>query len=220
MADRTPDTAPRRTGAPPPALRLPPLLVAVSLGGMVGAAARHGTGILWPGSESSPLTTLAVNIVGCAAMGALMALIETGAVTAPWVRPALGTGVISSFTTFATYTLDADRVIAADRYAAAALYLVGTVGAALLALWAGLATTRRLATRRPGGGHGDHRTAGGDQGAATAARPAAGDQEAPGKQLPQRSAEPPPGREHREHRTHPDPRDHGGRPGQGGAGPC
>lgn len=128
--------------------RLLPVLAAVSLGGMAGAAARHGTAQLWPGAEGAPPATLTINALGCAAMGVLMALVEARRVTAPWVRPLVGTGVISGFTTFATYSSDAHRLLASGRHLGAGLYLIGTVIAALLALWAGLVVTRRFSVRR------------------------------------------------------------------------
>jgi CrcB protein len=56
----------------------------------------------------------------------------------------VGTGVLGGFTTFSTYTVDLQRLIAAGHAGTATAYLVGTPVAALTAVWASTRATRRL----------------------------------------------------------------------------
>lgn len=121
------------------------IVVAVALGGIVGACARHGASLLWPGQPTGfPWTTFWVNVTGCAAMGILMVLITEVVTAHPLVRPFLGTGVLGGYTTFSTYIVDAQHLLNAGRAATALLYLAATLAAALLAVQTSATLTRRL----------------------------------------------------------------------------
>ncbi|UQX02154.1 CrcB family protein [Streptomyces sp. RerS4] len=127
-----------------------PVLAAVAAGGMVGAAARYGVGLLWPtGAPGAfPWTTLWINVVGCALIGVLMALVAEGAGRAhPLVRPFAGTGVLGGFTTFSAYALDFSRLLDAGEAGRALAYAVLTVAGALGAVWAAATLTRRALAR-------------------------------------------------------------------------
>lgn len=121
----------------------------VALGGGLGSAARYGAGELWPtGPAAFPWTTLAVNVAGCAAIGVLMVLITEARTAHRLVRPFLGAGVLGGFTTFSTYAVDVQRLVAEEgRAAAGAGYLVLTPVTALAAVWAAHAVTRRALRR-------------------------------------------------------------------------
>lgn len=87
-----------------------PVLAAVALGGVIGACARYGVGLLRPlGPLAFPWSTLLVNVAGCAAMGVLMVLVTEVLTPHRLVRPFLGTGVLGGFTTFSTYAVDVHR---------------------------------------------------------------------------------------------------------------
>lgn len=74
--------------------RMDPLLVAA--GGFVGATLRYGVDVSLPGVGG----TLAVNVLGSFALGVLLT-----AVRHPRIRTLLGTGVLSSFTTYSTFAV-------------------------------------------------------------------------------------------------------------------
>jgi CrcB protein len=59
-------------------------------------------------------------------------------------RPFLGIGVLGGFTTFSTYTADAQRLIADGPTLSALVYLLGTVAAALVAVQIGVVAARLL----------------------------------------------------------------------------
>ncbi|MFJ9519394.1 fluoride efflux transporter CrcB [Kitasatospora sp. NPDC101801] len=126
-----------------------PVLAVVAAGGVLGACARYGVGLLRPaGASAFPWGTLLVNVVGCAAMGVLMVLVTEVLTPHPLVRPFLGTGVLGGFTTFSTYAVDVHRLLAGGEPARGIAYLGGTLVSALAAVWAGTAVTRRLAVPR------------------------------------------------------------------------
>lgn len=96
------------------------------------------------GPRRFPLTTFTVNAAGCALMGVLMVIITEVRAAHRLVRPFLGTGILGGFTTFSTYAVDIQRLVAAGRAAAALATLVGTVLVTLAAVWAGVTGTRAL----------------------------------------------------------------------------
>lgn len=119
------------------------VLGVVALGGAIGSLLRYGASVMWP-TVTFPWATLLVNIIGCFAIGGLMfVIIEIGAHRL--ARPFLGVGVLGGFTTFSTYVTDAARLVLAGHIVLAALYLAGTIFAALVAVMAGLLGARALA---------------------------------------------------------------------------
>lgn len=132
-----------------------PVLAAVAVGGAAGASARYGAALLWPvGPGGFPWTTFAVNAVGCALIGVLMALIAAASKPVHrLVRPFLGTGVLGGFTTFSTYAVDTERLLDGGRPGPGLLHLALTPLTALAAVAAATVATRRvLAARREAGG--------------------------------------------------------------------
>ncbi|RSN69273.1 fluoride efflux transporter FluC [Actinomadura sp. WAC 06369] len=143
-----------RSPAPPRARREAAVIAAVSAGGGLGAAARHGAALLWPAhGHAFPWTTLAVNALGCALIGVLMAVLARARTAHRLVGPFLGTGVLGGFTTFSAYAADV-RSLFGDGHARLALaYLVATPVVAVAAAWGAGVLTRRLspAPRREAG---------------------------------------------------------------------
>ena len=110
------------------------IVSAVAAGGVIGALARYGAGVALPTAPGTfPLTTFLVNVLGCLLMGVLVAALGRRPGAHPLARPFLGTGVLGGFTTFSTYAVDADGLIAgpAPHVALGLAYLVGTLVAAI-----------------------------------------------------------------------------------------
>lgn len=122
------------------------VVLAVSLGGGLGAVARYAVDRAGPEVGA----TLLVNLLGCALIGALVVLTTEVWRAHPLVRPLLGTGVLGGFTTFSAYALDTHQLWTAGDRAAAAGYLAGTL-LGCLAVTAGAVTLTRslVAGRRP-----------------------------------------------------------------------
>ena len=121
------------------------VLAAVSAGGVVGACARHALGLAWPHRPGEfPWATFVINVSGCLLIGVLMVLITEVWSAHRLLRPFLGVGVLGGYTTFSTYVVDIQRLIAAGAARTALLYLAGTALAALAAVYAGITLTRRV----------------------------------------------------------------------------
>jgi CrcB protein len=125
-------------------------LTAVAVGGALGATARYAVDVAtdrW--GIALPWATLAVNVLGCALMGLLVAYVLAHPARHLLWRPFLGVGVLGGFTTFSTFA--ADAVLLADQGAGAtsAAYVVATLAGGLLALWGGTSLGRSLRRRRP-----------------------------------------------------------------------
>ncbi|MFD0691116.1 fluoride efflux transporter FluC [Actinomadura fibrosa] len=122
-------------------------LAAVSAGGMLGALARHGLAEAFPPAPGRfPWTIFWINVAGCLAIGALMALITEVRPAHPLVRPFLGVGVLGGFTTFSTYVVGIEEAVEGGAARTGLAYLAGTLAAALAAVFAGM-TLVRLAAR-------------------------------------------------------------------------
>ena len=125
------------------------VLAAIAAGGATGAAARYLIGTTWPTPAGAfPVSTLAINVLGCALIGVLMVLITDVWSRQRLIRPFLGTGVLGGFTTFSTYTLDIQQLVAGAHAGTALLYLSLTPIGALLAVWVTANATRRLVNWR------------------------------------------------------------------------
>lgn len=121
------------------------ILVVIAVGGAIGAMLRYLIGETWPTPTGTfPGSTLTINIVGCALIGILMVLITEGRIKHRLVRPFLGIGVLGGFTTFSTYTVDIQQLVASAHADTALLYLTLTPISALLAAWVTAIATRRL----------------------------------------------------------------------------
>ncbi|MFJ7770145.1 fluoride efflux transporter CrcB [Streptomyces sp. NPDC097107] len=130
-----------------------PVVVAVSLGGGTGAAARYAASLWWPTQTGGfPWTTFWVNVAGCALIGVLMVVVTEVRGAHRLVRPFLGTGVLGGFTTFSTYAVDIRHLLAADQLRTGLLYLAATPLAALAAVWLATWATRRASPPGTRGG--------------------------------------------------------------------
>lgn len=119
------------------------VLGAIAIGGLIGAEARYGLGVLLPHATTGwPTATFLINASGCFLIGVLMVMISELTDAHRLVRPLLGVGVLGGYTTFSTYTADVVQLLAAGHVGTALTYLVLTPLIALIAVWAGVALTR------------------------------------------------------------------------------
>lgn len=104
------------------------MLVAIGAGGIAGAEGRYGLSLALPHSTGVfPVSTLVINVTGCALIGVLMVVLLE--LTAPHrlVRPLLGVGVLGGYTTYSTFAVDVEQLLLTHRPLAALLYCVATV---------------------------------------------------------------------------------------------
>ena len=122
------------------------LLLAVALGGAFGAVARHlstewfarsfGTGF--------PFGTLFVNVAGSFAMAVIIEVLATRLSPNLELRAFLAVGLLGSFTTFSSFSLDVAALYQRGDLLAAGGYIAASVTTSLLALFSGLWITRAV----------------------------------------------------------------------------
>lgn len=121
-------------------------LVAVAVGGALGALLRYGTALLalrvW--AEPLPLATWAANLLGCFLMGLLVPLVGRPGAEPAW-RLLLLVGFLGSYTTFSTFSLETVVLWEQGHPGAALLNAVGSVILGLVAVALGLWLGRSVA---------------------------------------------------------------------------
>ncbi|WP_307859424.1 CrcB family protein [Cellulomonas sp. zg-ZUI22] len=166
MAAVTP-AAPAGVPVPAPPTHAPPTPGAVALvaaGGSVGVLVRAALAQAVPAAPGGwPWTTWAVNVVGSLLLGVLLGVLQRGpdAGRRRAVRLGVGTGVLGGFTTYSTFAVEAQTLVAGGHVVGVAYALVSVV-AGVAAAAAGLVLTGRR-TRSAGapagapgtGGRGD-----------------------------------------------------------------
>jgi len=129
-----------------------PAYAAVAVGGAAGALARYGLALALPPVPGQfPLATFLTNVIGGLLIGVLIVLLTETFTAHPLLRPLLVTGVLGGFTTFSTYAVDVQHLLAAHAIGVALGYLFGTLVSALAATWGGILLTRALSGALSGG---------------------------------------------------------------------
>ncbi len=120
----------------------------VSLGGFLGTGARYALNgaVSRRFGETFPWGTLLVNVSGSFAIGVLYVVTGPDSpvlVSATW-RQFLIAGILGGYTTFSSFSLQTLSLARDGQVAAAAANVVLSVGAGLLAAWAGETAARGL----------------------------------------------------------------------------
>ena len=119
------------------------IYVFAALGGALGALARWAIAEALPHSPGAwPWSTLLVNLVGCLALGALLAVLLARYPHSPWLRPFLAVGVLGGFTTYSTFAMDVVRLTGSGHPVLAVAYVLASVLGGACAVVAGLVTAR------------------------------------------------------------------------------
>jgi CrcB protein len=124
------------------------VLLAIAVGGVIGAESRYGIDRLVPANHSDfPWATFTINVSGCLLMGALMVVVTELLTPHRLLRPFLGIGILGGFTTFSGFTVDAVALVDAHRAGLAIGYVLATLVVAAAALALGTVATRWLGRR-------------------------------------------------------------------------
>jgi CrcB protein len=122
-------------------------LLLVGSGGFIGSVLRFlvsgWTHRLLP-AATLPVGTLAVNLIGCLAIGFLGGLAEFRSLVGPQARLFLMIGVLGGFTTFSTFGHEGLGLLRDQQHYGAVLYIAGHVVLGLSAAWLGLILARSL----------------------------------------------------------------------------
>lgn len=102
----------------------------------IGAARLFGTGLPWG--------TLTVNVVGSLLMGLITEYWTVRSGLPQPLRLFLTTGILGGFTTFSAFSMDAATLWDRGTSGAAAVYVVGSVVAAITAFYLGALVARQV----------------------------------------------------------------------------
>jgi len=108
-------------------------------GGLIGTAGRYllaGAVYRWLGA-AFPYGTLAVNLLGCLAVGFLGTLADQKFLLKPEARVFWMVGLLGAFTTFSTLIYESWRLIQQGQLVLAGVNLLGSLALGLVALWIG-----------------------------------------------------------------------------------
>lgn len=116
----------------------------VFFGAGIGGAARQGVNLLSARlfGLNFPYGTMIINVAGCFLMGLIAGYFALRGHLPQEMRLFLMTGILGGFTTFSAFSLDAITLWERGAVLPAALYVVGSVFASLLAVFLGLALIR------------------------------------------------------------------------------
>ena len=118
---------------------------AVGAGGFLGTLLRYwlsGAVYALVPAPRLPWGTLAVNVLGCFAIGLLAGLAESRGILTATGRLFLLIGLLGGFTTFSTFGYETLALLRELAVARAALNVTLQVALSLTAAWGGLATSR------------------------------------------------------------------------------
>jgi len=107
-------------------------LLAVALGGAIGAVLRWALGEAVPDGAGFPWTTFGINLSGSLVLAWLPVLDSVR--RRPRLAAGLGPGLLGGYTTLSTYAVEARALLADGQTVTALTYLLGTLAACLVAV--------------------------------------------------------------------------------------
>lgn len=114
----------------------------IGAGGAIGAMLRYlsvlGVQRLTGASPWLPWGTLAVNVVGSFAAGALVAWLSTSPSSPSMARPFLLVGVLGGFTTFSAFSVETLAMLQAGRWLDGIVYAAASVVGCVAGAWIGI----------------------------------------------------------------------------------
>jgi CrcB protein len=122
------------------------ILLFIASGGAVGAIMRYGAslGVYSLLGRGFPYGTLFVNVLGSLLMGFLsIVMLERFNVGPEW-RAAILVGLLGSFTTFSTFSIETLNLLEQGDFTRAILNMLLSVSVCLLAVWFGIILGRQL----------------------------------------------------------------------------
>ncbi|MBT8126630.1 MAG: fluoride efflux transporter CrcB [Gammaproteobacteria bacterium] len=121
-------------------------LVLIAVGGAIGAVLRYGasTGVYSLLGRGFPYGTLFVNVAGSLLIGVLSVVMLERFDIAPEWRAAVLVGVLGSFTTFSTFSIETLMLLEQGDVVRAATNVVLSVLICLIAVWFGVSLGRQI----------------------------------------------------------------------------
>lgn len=108
----------------------------VGAGGAIGAIGRYLIGLLPMNPENGfPLKTFLINVIGCFIIGIIAALADKNAVN-PNLVLLIKVGICGGFTTFSSFALETEGLIAKGSTGVALMYVILSLVCGVLAVFA------------------------------------------------------------------------------------
>ncbi|MGD9210139.1 MAG: fluoride efflux transporter CrcB [Desulfobacteraceae bacterium] len=122
-------------------------VVIIGVGGSIGAILRYlVSGIVQNNVQSAafPYGTMAVNLLGCLLIGIGGGLMTSRQLFSPEMRSFFFIGILGSFTTFSTFSLETFNLIKNGQNTTALIYLGGSIIIGLLAVYLGFIISKTI----------------------------------------------------------------------------
>ena len=123
-----------------------PVVVAVALGGALGALARYGLDRVIERRSFAvfPWSTFTINATGCLLVGVVIAALVDRHHTPQWLRLGLAVGVLGGYTTFSTFAQETLDLLEEGNVGVALAYAAGSVSVGVAAVFFGMLIGRAL----------------------------------------------------------------------------
>ncbi len=145
QAQPTPASRPRRRDGRAD----PRVLAAISLGAMPGAAARYGMSrLITVPVGRFPWATFWTNVSGAFVLGLLLVLLIERFPPTRYARAFAGTGFLGAYTTFSTFSVEADLLVKDGHPTTAAFYVAASLVVGVTVAWLGVTTARLIPHQR------------------------------------------------------------------------
>ena len=121
------------------------LSIVIGLFGMIGAVARYYLSAipLWDDSIF-PIGTLCCNLFGCFLLGWFNQVIKASKNVHPYIKTGIETGMIGSFTTFSTFSIESVQLFMSHKIALGILYILTSFVGGWFLVWVGDRTGRTM----------------------------------------------------------------------------
>lgn len=116
-------------------------ILVVALGGAIGSVARcklGGFALHHTQAWNFPVSTFAVNMIGCFAIGVLAALVEHHDLFSPSLRLLIFTGLLGGFTTFSAFGYEGVFLLRRGLFSITMSYVLLSVLGGLAAVFVGM----------------------------------------------------------------------------------
>jgi fluoride exporter len=124
-------------------------VVAVALGGALGAPTRYELSERFSAAAGSfPWATFCINVSGSFLLGLLLTVVLERWPPTRYVRPFLAIGVLGAYTTFSTFSVEADLLIRNGHAALSIAYVSASLAAGGAAVYLGIVAGRLRPARR------------------------------------------------------------------------
>jgi CrcB protein len=149
-----PDLAPPQLARRGPGRPAPGVVVAIALGGMLGATARYEVAQALPTAAGHfPWATFWTNMSASFVLGFAFILLLEHFPPTRYLRPFLATGIIGAYSTMSTYLVETALLLKDSHVATGLLYGLGSIAVGLVLGYAGIVAARLV----PGRHRAEHR---------------------------------------------------------------